>query len=171
MFLGFRPHSHDSVASCLGSKINNDILNVEHLCLPGVQPLFCLKTKQHNLNVRSIIQRKKNNSGIIFKNFEHCQEHNMLIFRAQSTKAYNVPEKMAKYNVEMWYIQGKTNVIYCWRPFQSLLHGTSWRRPRRNPSWSQIRWNMKPNKPGQPAIWKMSFPEGGLSIQTNAFQT
>ena len=30
---------------------------------------------------------------------------------------------------------------------------------------------MTPNKPGQPAIWKMSFPKGGLSIQTNALQT
>ena len=112
MFLGFRPHFHDSVESCLGSKIKNDILLVEHLCLPGVQPLFRLKTKQHNLNARSIIQRKKDNSHVISKNFEHCQEHNMLIFLAQSTKAYQrLLLKMAEYNVQMRYIQGKMNVI------------------------------------------------------------
>ena len=43
MFLGFRPQSYDSVASCLGSKIKDGVLLVEHLCLPGVQPLFRLK--------------------------------------------------------------------------------------------------------------------------------
>ena len=53
MFLGFRPHSYDSVASCLGSKIKDGILLVEHLCLLGVQPLFGLKTKQHNSNART----------------------------------------------------------------------------------------------------------------------
>ena len=53
MFLGFRPHSYDSVASCLGSKIKDGILLVEPLCLPGVQPLFRLKTKQHNSNART----------------------------------------------------------------------------------------------------------------------
>ena len=88
MFLGFRPHSYDSVRSCLGSIIKDSVLLVEHLCLPGVQPFFRLKTKQLNLNARSIIQRNEHNSGIISKNFEHCQEHNMLVFRAQSTKAY-----------------------------------------------------------------------------------
>ena len=88
MFLDFRPHSYDSVGSCLGSNIKDSVLLVEHLCLPGVQPLFRLKTKQHNLNARSIIQRNEHNSGIISKNFEHCQKHNMLVFRAQSTKAY-----------------------------------------------------------------------------------
>ena len=36
----------------------------------------------------------------------------MLVFRAQSTKAYQrLLLKMAKYNVEMRYIQGKTNII------------------------------------------------------------
>ena len=36
----------------------------------------------------------------------------MLVFRAQSTKAYQrLLLKMAKYNVEMSYIQGKTNII------------------------------------------------------------
>ena len=36
----------------------------------------------------------------------------MLVFRAQSTKAYwRLLLKMAKYNVEMRYIQGKTNII------------------------------------------------------------
>ena len=36
----------------------------------------------------------------------------MLVFRAQSTKAYQrILLKMAKYNVEMRYIQGKTNII------------------------------------------------------------
>ena len=43
MFLGFRPQPYDSVASCLGSKIKDGFLLVEHLCLPGVQPLFRLK--------------------------------------------------------------------------------------------------------------------------------
>ena len=114
MFLGFRPHSYDSVASCLGSKIKDGILLVEHLCSPGVQPLFCLKTKQRNSNdcKDSIIQRKEHNSGIISKNFEHCEEHNLLLFRARSTKAYQrFLLKKAKYSVEMRYIQGKTNFI------------------------------------------------------------
>ena len=36
----------------------------------------------------------------------------MLVFQAQSTKAYQrLLLKMAKYNVEMRYIQGKTNII------------------------------------------------------------
>ena len=34
---------------------------------------------------------KKPNSSIILRNFEQCQEHNMLILRAQSTKAYLPP--------------------------------------------------------------------------------
>ena len=83
MFLSFRPYSYDSVASCLGCKIKDGVLLVEHLYLPGVQLLFRLKTKRHNLNARSIILRKEHKSGIISKNFEHCQEHNMLVFRAQ----------------------------------------------------------------------------------------
>ena len=87
MFLSFRPYSYDSVASCLGCKIKDGVLLVEHLRLPGVQPLFLLKTKRHNLNTKSIIQIKEHKSGIISKNFEHCQEHNMLVFRAQSTKS------------------------------------------------------------------------------------
>ena len=53
MFLGFRPHSYDSVGSCLGSNIKEGVVLVEHLYLPGVQPLFRLKTKQHNLNSRA----------------------------------------------------------------------------------------------------------------------
>ena len=59
MFLGFRPHSHDSVASCLGSKIKNQ----------GWRSAFIsLKTKRYNLNARSIIQRKQHYSGMISKN-------------------------------------------------------------------------------------------------------
>ena len=33
VFLGFRPLSYDSVASCLGSMIKDGVLLVEHLCL------------------------------------------------------------------------------------------------------------------------------------------
>ena len=91
MFLCFRPQSYDSVAICLGSKVKDGVLLVEHLCLPGVHAAFIsLKTKRHNLNTRSIIQRKEHNSGIISINFEQCQEHNMLVFRAQLTKAYSL---------------------------------------------------------------------------------
>ena len=32
MFLGFRPHSYDSVARCLGFKIKDGVLLVEDLC-------------------------------------------------------------------------------------------------------------------------------------------
>ena len=39
-----------------------------------------LADTEHNLE-------KKPNSSIILRNFEQCQEHNMLILRAQSTKA------------------------------------------------------------------------------------
>ena len=53
MFLGFRPHSYDSVASYLGSKIKDSILLVEHLCLHAAQSLFLLKTKRHNSNART----------------------------------------------------------------------------------------------------------------------
>ena len=59
MFLGFRPHSYNSVASCLGSKIKNQRWR---------SAFISLKTKRHNLNARSIIQRKQHYSGMISKN-------------------------------------------------------------------------------------------------------
>ena len=33
-------------SECLGSKIKDGVLLVEHLCLPGVQPSFRLKIKR-----------------------------------------------------------------------------------------------------------------------------
>ena len=58
MFLSFRPYSYDSVAICPGCKIKDGVLLVEHLCLPGVQPLFRLKFKceEHNSEKRAQVR-------------------------------------------------------------------------------------------------------------------
>ena len=89
---------------------------------------------------------------------------------------------MAEYNVQMRYIQGKMNVIAdalsrvcCMEPPEedqgvTLLEVNAITNTLpANPAKLDEIWNQ--TSQDNPAIWKMSFPKGGLSIQMNAFQT
>ena len=89
---------------------------------------------------------------------------------------------MAEYNVQMRYIEGKMNVIAdalsrvcCMEPPEedqgvTLLEVNAITNtlPASPAKLDEI-WNQ--TSQDNPAIWKMPFPKGGLSIQMNAFQT